>query len=189
MIKNKLRKYYKAQRNALSSDMVEDLSIAIANQLLKLDIWEQTYYHLFLSILSQKEIDTEQILHILFARSKEVVVSKSNFEEHTLSHFLLTDNTTLEVNKYGIPEPTNGLPVPEQMIDVVFVPLLAFDEKGNRVGYGKGFYDDFLAKCKKEVVKIGLSFFEATKEISDVYDNDVSLDYCVTPTKIYEFKN
>ncbi len=188
MIKNKLRKQYKELRAVLSSETIEDRSIEIANQLLKLDVWEHTYYHLFLSITNQKEIDTEQILHILFARNKEVVVSKSNFDACTLSHFLLTENTKLEVNKYGIPEPTNGLPVPEQMIDVVFVPLLAFDEQGNRVGYGKGFYDDFLAKCKKETLKIGLSFFEAEKEISDVYENDIPLDYCVTPNKIYEFK-
>ncbi|MGY6648247.1 5-formyltetrahydrofolate cyclo-ligase [Wenyingzhuangia sp. IMCC45574] len=189
MIKKELRRKYKELRKELSLDSVTDKSIAIANQLLKLDVWEGTYYHLFLSIVSQKEIDTEQVLHILFARAKEVVVSKSNFDTNTLSHFLLTENTSLAVNSYGIPEPTNGLPVPENMIDVVFVPLLAFDEKGNRVGYGKGFYDDFLAKCRPGVLKIGLSFFEAEKEITDVYKEDIPLDFCVTPNQVYEFKN
>jgi 5-formyltetrahydrofolate cyclo-ligase len=55
---------------------------------------------------------------------------------------------------------------------VVFVPLLAFDKKGNRVGYGKGFYDAFLSKCKPETIKIGLSFFEAEETIDDVFEND-----------------
>ena len=67
------------------------------------------------------------------------------------------------------------------------MPLLAFDEKGNRVGYGKGFYDKFLAECKPEVLKIGLSFFESEKMISDVLNTDIQLDLCVTPTKVYNF--
>lgn len=188
-MKNKLRQKYKELRAELSLEEVEHKSTHIANQLLKLDVWEATYYHLFLSIVSQKEIDTEQVLHILFARNKEVVVSKSNFKDTTLSHFLLTENTVLAVNTYGIPEPTNGLPVPENMIDVVFVPLLAFDENGNRVGYGKGFYDDFLSKCKTDTLKIGLSFFEAEAQIKDVNEHDIPLDFCVTPNKIYDFRN
>lgn len=187
MYKDELRKKYKSLRKELSEDDITSKSIFIANQLLKLPVWEKTYYHLFLSILEQKEIDTEHILHVLFARNKEVVVSKSNFENNTLSHFLLTENTKIKINKYGIPEPTNGLAVPENMIDVVFIPLLAFDKKGNRVGYGKGFYDDFLSKCKKETIKIGLSFFEAVDKIDDVYEGDFPLDYCVTPTNIYSF--
>ncbi|MDO6736995.1 5-formyltetrahydrofolate cyclo-ligase [Wenyingzhuangia sp. 2_MG-2023] len=189
MNKNKLRKKYSQLRDDFSLEVVENKSIQIANQLLKLNIWDQTYYHLFLSIQDKKEVDTEQILHILFAKNKEVVVSKSNFKTNELSHFLLTDNTKLAVNSYGIPEPTNGLSVPEDMIDVVFIPLLAFDDQGNRVGYGKGFYDGFLSKCKPETLKVGLSFFEAEENIEDVISRDVALDYCVTPNKIYEFKS
>lgn len=187
MNKKELRIKYKSLREKLEKNDVEDKSIKIANQLLKLPVWDLTYYHLFLSIRNQKEIDTEQILHILFARSKEVVVSKSDFKTNSLTHFLLTENTKLEISDYGIPEPKNGLPVPENMLDVVFVPLLAFDEKGNRVGYGKGFYDSFLKKCKKNVIKIGLSFFESELVIKDVYSGDIALDYCVTPNKIYQF--
>ncbi|MFZ0597958.1 MAG: 5-formyltetrahydrofolate cyclo-ligase, partial [Flavobacterium sp.] len=72
-------------------------------------------------------------------------------------------------------------------IEVVFVPLLAFDNVGNRVGYGKGFYDKFLAQCKPRTIKIGLSFFEAENQIDDVFESDVKLDYCVTPEKIFRF--
>ncbi len=187
MNKKELRNKYKKLREILSEQAIEEKSIQIANQLVGLHIWDATYYHLFLSITAQKEIDTEQILHILFARNKEVVVSKSNFKTNTLSHFLLTENTKLALNTYGIPEPQNGLPVPENRIDVVFVPLLAFDKKGNRVGYGKGFYDDFLQKCRKDVVKIGLSFFECEEDIEYVFVKDIPLDICVTPQKTYHF--
>jgi 5-formyltetrahydrofolate cyclo-ligase len=81
----------------------------------------------------------------------------------------------------------DGLEVPISKIDVVFVPLLAFDTKGNRAGYGKGFYDNFLSKCKPEVIKVGLSFFEPEDLIADCDHNDVRLDFCVTPLKIYGF--
>jgi len=187
MNKNELRNKYKILRESLDEETIISNSLSIANQLLKLNVWEYTYYHLFLSIVAKKEIDTETVLQILFAKNKEVVVSKSDFKTDTLSHFLLTDNTQLKINNYGIPEPINGLPVPESMIEVVFVPLLAFDVYGNRVGYGKGFYDDFLSKCKPCTIKIGLSFYEAEDKIEGVYPGDISLDYCITPNKIYKF--
>lgn len=104
-----------------------------------------------------------------------------------MTHFLLTDNTKIKKNEYNIPEPVNGLPVPVENIEVVFVPLLAFDVFGNRIGYGKGFYDKFLANCKPETVKIGLSFFESVNQIDDIFESDIKLDYCVTPQKIYTF--
>lgn len=104
-----------------------------------------------------------------------------------LKHYLLTDSTSLQKNRWNVPEPVDGLEVPLSKIDVVFVPLMAFDRKGNRVGYGKGFYDRFLSQCRAGVKKIGLSLFEAEEAIADVSNNDIALDYCITPDKIYSF--
>lgn len=67
------------------------------------------------------------------------------------------------------------------------MPLLAYDKQGNRVGYGKGFYDKFLSQCKPNVVKIGLSFFEPEDLIEDIFENDVKLDVCITTLEIYNF--
>ena len=163
MDKKELRKKYKTLRKNLSEDTIEEWSLKIANQLIRLDIWQHSFYHLFLPIESQKEINTEYILQILAGKDKNIVLSKSDFSTREMTHFLLTDNTTIKKNSYDIPEPIDGLEVPVFKIDVVFVPLLAFDENGNRVGYGKGFYDKFLAECKPEILKIGLSFFESEK--------------------------
>ncbi|RXR33558.1 5-formyltetrahydrofolate cyclo-ligase [Flavobacterium piscinae] len=187
MHKKELRIKYKALRAALAEEEREEKSLAIANQLLRLNIWDKTYYHLFLSIQEHKEIDTEFILQILAGKDKEIVIAKSDFETRKMTHFLLTDNTKIKKNDYNIPEPVNGIEVPVAMIEVVFIPLLAFDKKGHRVGYGKGFYDQFLAECKPDTIKIGLSFFEAENQIEDVFEADVLLDYCITPTKIYTF--
>jgi 5-formyltetrahydrofolate cyclo-ligase len=67
------------------------------------------------------------------------------------------------------------------------VPLLAFDEKGFRVGYGKGFYDRFLKQCKDGGIKIGLSYFNPIDTIEDAGEFDVPLNFCITPQKVYVF--
>lgn len=187
MLKKELRAKYKALRNQLSEIEIEEKSLAIANEIIKLTIWEKTYFHVFLPIEEQKEVNTEFILHLLAGKDKEIVISKSDFATRNMTHFLLTDNTRIKKNEYNIPEPIDGLEVPAAKIEVVFVPLLAFDKKGNRVGYGKGFYDKFLTDCKPETIKIGLSFFAPEELISDVFENDVLLDYCVTPNGVWEF--
>lgn len=187
MTKNELRKKYKLLRQQLSSEERDDLSMAIANKTLELPIWDRSFFHLFLPILRHNEINTHYLLHILSGKDKEIIVAKSDFETCEMQHFLLTDNTKLVENEYGIPEPIGGISILPEQIQVVFVPLLAFDLAGNRVGYGKGFYDRFLAKCNSDAIKIGLSFFDAEPSCSDVFESDIRLDYCVTPDKIYKF--
>jgi 5-formyltetrahydrofolate cyclo-ligase len=174
-------------RNSLSENELEEMSLAIANKVLTLPIWEKTYFHIFLPITEHREVNTEFILHLLSGKDKEVIISKADFETRNMTHFLLTDNTKIKKNEYNIPEPVDGIEVPSTKIDVVFVPLLAFDKKGNRVGYGKGFYDKFLSECKPETIKIGLSFFDPEELITDVFEGDVKLDYCVTPNLIHSF--
>ena len=194
MDKKALRSKYKVLRQSLTEEEIEDKSLAIANQLLRMDavpsgrlVWNKLYYHLFLTIEEQKEINTEYILQILAGKDKEIVISKCDFATLGMTHFLLTDNTKIKKNSYNVPEPVDGLEVPDAKIDVVFVPLLAYDKHGNRVGYGKGFYDNFLSKCKPETIKIGLSFFPPEEKIEDVSENDVKLDFCVTPEGVICF--
>jgi len=187
MTKTELRKAHTLLRNNLSVAQVEALSLTIANQLLTLPIWKHEFYHLFLSITEKNEVNTDYILNILSGKDKHIVISKSDFSTLDMAHYLLTDSTRIKINKWHIPEPVSGIPISEAQIDVVFIPLLAFDSSGNRVGYGKGFYDKFLAKCKPETIKIGLSFFESAEQITDILDHDIQLDYCVTPNKVYQF--
>lgn len=187
MLKKELRQKYKGKREELSDVQIDDLSLAVANKVLTLPIWDKNYFHIFLPITEHKEVNTEFILHLLSGKDKEIIISKSNFETREMTHFLLTDNTKIKKNEYNIPEPIDGIEVPSKKIEVVFVPLLAFDKVGHRAGYGKGFYDKFLSECKPETIKIGLSFFEAEDKIDGIFENDVKLDYCVTPNAVYRF--
>lgn len=187
MLKKALRLHYKTLRKQLSENQLEEMSLAVANNVLTLPIWEKTYFHVFLPIEAHNEVNTEFILHLLSGKDKEIVISKSDFETRNMTHFLLTDNTKIKKNEYNIPEPVDGIKVPAKKIEVVFIPLLAYDKLGNRVGYGKGFYDKFLSECQPETIKIGLSFFEPEEQITDVLETDVKLDYCVTPNAVFKF--
>ena len=184
MTKSEFRTKYKSLRSQLSLDEVEELSLKIANKALELPIWDATYYHIFLPILDSNEVNTELLLHILQGKDKSVLVPKANFETGELTHILLQENTSLSTVNYGIPEPKSGIEIPVAQIDIVFVPLLAFDKQGNRIGYGKGFYDRFLANCKPDTIFVGLSFFEAEEKISNEAI-DVTLHFCVTPQNFY----
>jgi 5-formyltetrahydrofolate cyclo-ligase len=186
MNKQELRKKYLGLRDALPRDRLEEYSLEIANKSLELPIWDRTYYHIFLPITHKKEVDTEFLLHILQGKDKSIVVPKADFEFGTMENLLLQENTTFTISKYGIPEPISGIKVPVDQLDVIFIPLLAFDITGNRVGYGKGFYDRFLAKCSSDAIFVGLSFFDAENKIPCEI-SDIPLNYCVTPKKTFLF--
>ena len=186
MHKLHLRKQFLKDRLLLPTAQVDDFSIQIANRVLKLPLWNFSFFHIFLSIAEKKEIDTQPIISLLQGKDKHVVIPKIH-EKNNLHHYLLTDSTLFTKNSWGIPEPIEGILINEQQLDVVFVPLLAFDKAGNRVGYGGGFYDVFLKNCRKDVVKVGLSLFEPVEKIDGINEFDIPLNYCVTPTNTYEF--
>ena len=186
MDKSQIRTQYKEFRKELSEIEVMDKSLLIANRCLELPVWEEQIFHLFLMLEDQNEVDTAIILTLLQEKDKEVVVPRIADAEQ-LQHFLLTDQTRFQKNALGIPEPVSGIEIEASKIDVVFVPLLAFDDKGHRVGYGKGYYDRFLTTCRPNCIKIGLSFFEKEQDSFIIEPTDIPLDYCVTPEKIYRF--
>lgn len=186
MDKKQLRTLYKEKREALRPEDIETLSLMIANNLLKLPLWDKTYYHIFLSMENKKEIDTSYILHILQGRDKSVVVPKVDFNAGEIRAILLQENTLIKPSPYGIPEPEDGIQLPPGQMDIVFVPLLAYDQQGNRLGYGKGFYDKFLAQCSSRCRFIGLSFFDPEDTLPRS-EWDIPLHYCVTPQNVYTF--
>ena len=186
MDKSQIRTQYKELRKELSETEVMDKSLIITNRCLELPIWEEQIFHLFFTLEDQNEVDTALIINLLQGRDKDVVVPKITYAEQ-LQHFLLTDQTRFQKNALGIPEPVSGIEIEASKIDVVFVPLLAFDDKGHRVGYGKGYYDRFLTTCRPNCIKIGLSFFEKEQDSFIIEPTDIPLDYCVTPEKIYRF--
>lgn len=187
MSKAELRKKYKNLRKELSREAIDTLSLEIANQALSIDIWDRQYYHIFLPIKRLREIDTTYLLSILSGKDKHILLSTTQFKEGTMKHYLLTDSTPISINAYGIPEPEGGIEISADKIDVVFIPLLGYDLKGNRLGYGKGFYDRFLSSCRPDIIKVGLSLFEPEQKPIEIQATDIPLTYCITPKKVYKF--
>ncbi len=188
MNKTELRHDYLKKRLSLGADDVDYLSQLICKNFFTIKYLSQKrYFHTFLPIAHNKEINTWPIVKALWSQKKKVIVSISDFKNFQMANFFLTPKTKLEVNDFGIPEPVNADIAHSKEIQVVIVPLLAFDEGGFRVGYGKGFYDKFLNCLEPHVVRIGLSFFGATDSIDNVEEWDEKLHFCVTPTKVYEF--
>ncbi|RZL12300.1 MAG: 5-formyltetrahydrofolate cyclo-ligase [Pedobacter sp.] len=181
-----LRKQALKQRKELDEQTFAELNKMLLEQFKTLGLSGIKSIHIFLPIEDKKEPDTFLIIDWLQQQYPEIkiVVPKADFATNLMSNYLFAGKGDLKNNEYQIPEPQNA---PEfiDVPDMVLVPLLAFDKKGYRVGYGKGFYDRFLQNI--ETQKIGLSLFEAVDEISDVHLNDIRLDKCITPNQIYSF--
>ena len=186
MLKKELRLNFTSRRRQFSHKEVNASSNSIGHLVRLLPIWDHQNFHIFLSIRKNKEIDTKPIIKYLREQNKQILVPKIN-DEQELDSIVLMPETRLEENCWGIPEPLEGSPMDPKLIDVVFVPLIVFDQSGHRVGYGKGFYDKFLKSCREDVLKIGLGYFEAVDQISDINPDDIVMDYCVSPEKIYSF--
>lgn len=185
--KKHARTLFREKRSQLTPHEIQEKSIEIANRLLQLPIWDCNVFHVFLSIERLKEVDTESILTLLMAKDKKIVVSRTDFEKREMIHYAVNENTKFKKSEWGICEPIEGELVKSTEIEVVFVPLLACDFKGNRVGYGKGFYDRFLLNCSEKAIFIGLSFYEPIVEEILSEPTDVKLHRVVTPNKIFDF--
>jgi len=190
MSKQDLRKEYLQKRKALTETEVEDFSRKIRDWFFR-SIHVQAYatVHTFLPIRRNNEIDTCLIINTLQKDFATDIVIPRSHEDGTMSHYLLTKDTVFEENKWKIsePSPVGNLRSSVFSIDLVLIPLLCFDKKGYRVGYGKGYYDRFLTECRPDVLKIGLSIFEPIDEIIDVTEFDIKMNYCITPNKIWSF--
>ncbi|WP_343606291.1 5-formyltetrahydrofolate cyclo-ligase [Fluviicola sp.] len=187
MTKADLRQKYKEMRLQLSPGEIERLSEQIVEQALTHFQLSEKTVSLFLPIERQREVNTYLLWERAMGIGAAVAVPKTNFETMEMRHYLFESTDQLEVNQKGIPEPKKGKVIAADRFDIVFVPLLAVDAKGNRVGYGKGFYDRFLRKCSPGCLFIGLHYFGVESKIDDVLPTDIRLNAVVTPTKVIRF--
>ena len=186
--KTELRQAYRQLRKQLSGDELNDLSQKIAKQVGNWLEGQESLmqFHLFFPIAKFNEVNTFYLQQLLEQRGKTLYTSQVNREEDRLDTLLLPAEAAFFLDEWGIPVPQESLRVPTTKIQVVFVPLLAYDSSGHRLGFGKGFYDRFLSSLDQSVIKVGLSFFPAEEAIP-TEPHDVPLDYCITPEQILKF--
>jgi 5,10-methenyltetrahydrofolate synthetase len=187
--KKELRLEYKIKRCQLPLESEISLNESLLSQFTTLDLSKVGFLHLFIPIEKYHEPNTYPIINYVQQHFPQItiVISRSNFEDCSMQHYILDQHTIFETNKWGIPEPISGVQVDSSAIDMIIVPLLIFDLLGHRVGYGKGFYDRFFSACKADVQRIGLSFFDPIDVILDKNEYDVRLTKAITPNRIYHF--
>ncbi|WEK69180.1 MAG: 5-formyltetrahydrofolate cyclo-ligase [Candidatus Chryseobacterium colombiense] len=186
MLKAELRKKYMQQRKALSTDEAFLLSEKIFENFIsyfKPEHGEKV--HVFIPILERNEINTQLFIDYFFKQNIRVFVPK--VVDDQLIHIEIFADTIFETSHWGIPEPVSNEDLGETFFHYVITPLLYCDKKGNRVGYGKGFYDGFFESISQEVKKIGVNYFNPDENIDDVWENDIPLDYLVTPADVLSF--
>jgi 5-formyltetrahydrofolate cyclo-ligase len=189
MTKKEIRKIYKERRMALTGKerlRLDDLLLIHFQRLLLPPVTTVLSYW---PLEHNAEPNTFLFSDFLEFRipGLQLAFPKADFATNTLVAMAVDDNTRYSRNKYGLAEPETGSIIPPDRLDLIFVPLLAFDKKGYRVGYGKGFYDRFLKEVDPEAVKLGFSYFEPEERIEDADEFDVPLTTGITPNSIYEF--
>jgi 5-formyltetrahydrofolate cyclo-ligase len=189
MTKKELRKQYLERRKQLSEGECAAFNLKLYNLFFaSFDLSFIRVLHIYLPIAKNNEPDTWAIIDRIRHEFPHIRLSIPRVVANgELENAYFEGMHQLEKSELSIPEPRIGVPTPDEKIDMVIVPLIAFDEKGNRIGYGKGFYDRFLKRTRLDCKKVGLSFFAAAKEIDDVDVSDVPLDQCVTPSGIMQF--
>ncbi|MCW5912740.1 MAG: 5-formyltetrahydrofolate cyclo-ligase [Cyclobacteriaceae bacterium] len=192
MNKAELRKFYLQKRQALSEAEYTQLNFQVYQQFFaSIDLSFINVIHTFLPVTAKREPDTWLIIDRVRREFPHIRISipRTDNRNHTLENFYFEGLHQLTTTAWGIQEPRQGTPTEPEKIDLVLVPLLAFDQTGHRLGYGKGFYDRFLKLCRPDCLKTGLSFFQAEKKIEGINELDVRMDLCVTPEGIIKFSN
>jgi 5-formyltetrahydrofolate cyclo-ligase len=187
--KSAFRQHFRRLMQSLPPGEATRLSEKICeNFFAETDLSAINMLHIFLPLQKNNEINTWLIINRLWQEFPwmQVVVPMADFEAMTLKNIHLKVDSELVENRFGIPEPKTGMEIAAQAVDLVVLPLLTFDESGNRLGYGKGFYDRFLKNCRAEVPKVGLSYFPPVPQLP-IQAWDVALNVCVTPEKVYSF--
>jgi 5-formyltetrahydrofolate cyclo-ligase len=189
--KQELRKLYLSKRMGLAPEAYAMANSGLLAQFQQINFDGIKYISLFLPMLERREPDTFLMIDWLKQDHPSIKLAfpKSNFATSSMEHFLDDAELEIDSNDYGMPEPVTGNVIDTEKIDMVIVPLLAFDEKGYRVGYGKGFYDRFMAQCKPGTQFIGLSFFEPVDNIEDIHQYDIALHQCIVPSKLWIFNS
>jgi 5-formyltetrahydrofolate cyclo-ligase len=190
MTKAELRKLYLLKRSELSVAEIAEASKKIADRFFReIELGEVKSLSTFIRIAKFNEVDTSAIYYRLWKDRPWVrtYAPRTDVESGELENLMIFPDTPLTENRWGVREPAAGESIDPALIDVVIVPVLCADAEGHRVGYGKGFYDRFLTKCRSSCLKIGVNYFGPVSEPIDSAEHDVRLDACITPEALYRF--
>lgn len=177
------RRHFRLQRKKLTEETLKEYSESVF--VLFKDFFEKgskaKHIHVFIPILENQELDINPIIQYLWSLDCVVYTSKMNYALNQMDTVLFPSGSEVGKDEKGIPFPKNKAVVATDALELVLVPLLAFDQKGNRLGYGKGYYDKFFAQISsKDIFKLGISLFPPVDQLP-VEEHDIALDACIYP--------
>lgn len=182
LLKSKIRSTYLINRNEIPLKQKYLWDLSIFNRLIQLDSYiNANTIHIYVSISQKNEVDTTHIIHHALSNGKKVVVPKM-IKSGLLKHIAIKSTNELNENHLGIFEPEDGDEVEIRDLNLILVPMVAGDREKNRLGYGKGYYDRFLAKSN--AYKIGLLYdLQLYPEQLPVKSYDIPLDLLLTESE------
>jgi 5-formyltetrahydrofolate cyclo-ligase len=183
--KRLLRERMRALRSGLSADQIRSISHATCRAAFRLpEIQEAGTVHIYSSIAARQEIDTVPLIALLQSAGKRIVmpVIRDFDAADGMTHHEYRGEEGLTVNRWGVREPAEGAVVPPEELDVVVVPALAVDMRGNRLGFGKGYYDAFLRTTTATSVVLCPS--ACLVEELPTEPHDIQIDIIITESSI-----
>jgi len=184
--KTTLRKQILPARKILATDLWEARNSLLAPRVVEFITGNTArVVHSFLPIERNREVNTWLTIRELINRDIRVVVTSTDLKKEQMLHYYYHPDLKFRLNRLKIPEPINAEKADPAIVDIVLIPLLAADKYGNRIGYGKGYYDRLLKDLPK-VTKVGLTLGPLFDEFNFAETHDIRLDYCITPFETYQ---
>jgi len=183
-MKNRLRRELKDRRSGLLKSEVLNKSNQIKERIFSLKEFKQAHAVLFY-ISYDNEVYTHDMIKESIPKGKRIVVPISDKENRRLILSEFDEWNNLKPGSYGILEPRKDKikEISVEEVDLIIVPGVGFDEKGRRIGHGKGYYDNLLRKSTK-ALRIGLAFELQIVDHVPTEEHDVPLDRIVTEKRV-----
>jgi len=186
MEKRAIRQRILSQRKLLTEEDCQQMSLRAQLLLVVADCFSSSRTLALYSPI-QNEVKTEQLLLAAQASGQRVCFPRV-YGERLL--FVVIDTVRdLDCGAFGVAEPASGTVIPVAEIDLLVVPGVAFDRRGYRLGYGKGFYDRELVAKASTASAVGLCYDFQLCDRLPVEPHDQRLDFIVTETQIFPCHN
>jgi 5-formyltetrahydrofolate cyclo-ligase len=189
-MKKQQRQEFAAKRDLLDLSQIMNKSLKIKEKFFSLSEVKKAK-NIMIYISFKSEVRTREIILELLEKKKKVIVPVIDFKKNELNLSELKDyQKELVPNKLGIFQPTKEFfrLFDSRELDLVVVPGIAFDEKGNRLGFGKGYYDKFLSKLSKKTPVVALAFEDQLAKSIPKEKHDIQMHKIVTEKRVIECK-
>jgi 5-formyltetrahydrofolate cyclo-ligase len=189
MLKKEIRSNYRKKREGITAVEQQKWDDLLLIQFQSVELPFASYVLSFYPIEEYKEVNSFLLTDYLHFKNPnlQLCYPRTSTASNSMEAVICHADSIFETNAFHIPEPVDSDIAEPELLDIVIVPLLAFDLNGIRVGYGKGYYDRYLKQCRGNCLKIGVSYFEAIDSVEDADQFDVPLDLCITPQQTYVF--